>query len=358
VYPAAGAVIKRGTKAPLVAQPGFLATVRAGGPGGGGNNLPCRVAFHPTALQAGTHSGYPGYSMFTPDRVGGPGSALSAPCPPDLALGPNGLGAKPANRQILQNPGFPSGAFPWYPGAAPAANVRIPVVQPTGIDAAHASSTGMWMYNTSTPPVLNPAPGVARQPRSLLVHDMRTGAATNVTVTDSNTGHLGRLQIKRRFGILMHIIDEIGRDQHLQQMRQASLSRDGLVTLQVKVHFIKWTPDAEICDTQLPHGDEDAWAALYTNLLGTQQQPATRASWDALGLHNLYAIFLPGPDAFTTKSWHATVANGSARLVRGAENGAAAATPATRGSHVHAVAVTVEQCEVDPALATTPPAHR
>jgi len=92
VYPVAGAVVKRGTKAPLVAQPGFLATVRAGGPGGGGNNLPCRVAFHPAALQAGPHSAYPGYSMFTPDRVGGPGSALSAPCPPDLALGPNGLG--------------------------------------------------------------------------------------------------------------------------------------------------------------------------------------------------------------------------------------------------------------------------
>jgi len=134
-----------------------------------------------------------------------------------------------------------------------------------------------------------------------------------------------------------------------------SVSRAGVSPTTQKAR--KWTPDAEICDTQLPHGDEDAWAALYTNLLGTQQQPATRASWDALGLHNLYAIFLPGPDAFTTKSWHATVANGSARLVRGAENGAAAATPATRGSHVHAVAVTVEQCEVDPALATTPPAQ-
>ena len=98
--------MKRVTKSPRVAQPFFLQTVRAGGPGGGGGNHPCRVAFHPNVVGHGMHSNYPGFAMFTPDRVGGPGSALSAPCPPDLALGPNGLGAKPAIRQTLQNPGF------------------------------------------------------------------------------------------------------------------------------------------------------------------------------------------------------------------------------------------------------------
>jgi hypothetical protein len=50
---------------------------------------------------------------------------------------PNGLGAKLPIRQALQNPGFNPGAFLWYRGAAPAANVRIPVATSAGIDAAH-----------------------------------------------------------------------------------------------------------------------------------------------------------------------------------------------------------------------------
>ena len=65
VYPVAGAIVKRGRKAPLVAQPGFLATVQVGGPeGSGGVDRPCRVAFHPPPLDAGLHSHFPGYSMF------------------------------------------------------------------------------------------------------------------------------------------------------------------------------------------------------------------------------------------------------------------------------------------------------
>ena len=355
VYPCGGAIVKRGRKAPLVAQPTFLATVLAGGPeGSGGVERPCRVAFHPPPLDAGTHSQFPGHSMFNPDVVGGPGSALSTQGPPSLALGPNGLGAKPTNRQVLQNPGFHAGAFPWCPGMAPAANVKMPVAQATGIDANNCVTTGMWFYNTATPAVLDPAPGVARQPRSLLVHDISTGVATNVSVTNSITGDLGSssgLQMRRRFGTLMHMIDLIGRDEHLHQLRQASYTRDGHVTLKVNVDFVTWTPDADICDTLLPHGDEDAWAALYTHLLGTQEKPATRATWDALGLKNMYSIFLPGPDGFVQKSWHDQ--DHDHRLVRGAENGARVATPATRGSHVHAVCVSVEQCDVDPTSATT-----
>ena len=166
-------------------------------------------------------------------------------------------------------------------------------------------------------PVLNPAPGVARQPRSILLHDVRTarksGTAAMVSVTNSNSWHLPTDHVKRRFGLLTHIYDEIGRDEHVQQMRQASFLRDGRVTLQVKVNFAMWTPDAKICDEYLPNGDKDAWAALYTHLLGTPQQPATRASWNALGLTNVYAVFLPGPDAFTSKSWHAPATSANKR---------------------------------------------
>ena len=36
--------------------------------------------------------------------------------------------------------------------------------------------------------------------------------------------------------------------------------------LTIKCHFVRLTPNAEVCDTQLPNGD--AWAALYGCLAG------------------------------------------------------------------------------------------
>jgi len=248
VYPAAGAVVNRGDAVPLVAQPAFLATVVAGGPvgGGGGGNHPCRVAFHPSPVNHGVHAAYHGEILFTPDRFGGPGSALSALCPPDLALGPAGLGAKPAARQQLMNPGFNGGAHPPIPGPALPPNARTPVGWAVGLDAANSSTTGMWMYNSCTPPVLNPAPGVARQPPLVLLHDMRTGAAFNAALTESSTGHLPNLGCCARFGFFAHIIGTLGRDEHLDELRQASLQRDHVVTLEVKTHFVKLAPDAKV----------------------------------------------------------------------------------------------------------------
>ena len=354
--PPAG-VVKRAVKSNRVPQPPFLATVAAGGPAGGAPGSPCLVAFHhgETALGYFNASGFDGASAFTPNLQGGPGSLPNAPQPPDLALygngwaiGPNG-GAVPAARMQLQNHGFNNGAYPGLT-AAPATGQRVPIARAAGIDGGQCATTGMWKYNQSTDPTPPPA-GAARQGRRLEVHDVRTGAVATVPVTDSGTGHL-RGDVARRFGWFCHVRDLLGRDAHLQQLRNAAamLGR----RLIIKCHFVRLTPDAEVCETQLPNGDRDAWAALYGCLAGPG---ASRASWDALGLRNLYAVLLGGPDAYTTKSWYATVANGGARLQRCNEAGAAAATPANRGSHVHLVYITVEQSAITAADATTPAAQ-
>ena len=102
------------------------------------------------------------------------------------------------------------------------------------------------MYNSCTPPVLNPTPGVARQPPLVLLHDMRTGAAFNAALTESSTGHLPNLGCCARLGFFAHIIDTLRRDEHLDELRQASLQRDHVVTLQVKTHFVKLAPDAKV----------------------------------------------------------------------------------------------------------------
>ena len=69
VLPTVGVVVKTALKSNLVPQPPFLATVAAGGPAGGGAGHPCLMAWHhgETALGYYNASGYPGFSMFTPD---------------------------------------------------------------------------------------------------------------------------------------------------------------------------------------------------------------------------------------------------------------------------------------------------
>ena len=340
-----------------VAQPGFLASVLAPCVAAG---VPprCLVAFHhgETALGYFNASGYPGESLFTPDVVGGPGSAVNPACAFDLALngggwavGPNG-GARPLHRQQLQNHGFTYGSYPGLGAANPASGVKIPHTRPAGIDAGQCRTTGLWKYGTKTNATPYPQPvGVARQGLRIEVHDVRTGVASTVQVSDSGTGDLQKPHTRRRFGFFCHIMDLLGRDKHLQDLRNAC-ALAGRV-LHVGVHFVRLTPDAEICDAHLPNGDKDAWAAYYLSLAGNG---ASRATWDQNISRNLFAVILGGPDAYTTDSWHARMADGGARLQRCDESGAGNVTPASRGSHAHVIYITVQHAHISSGSAASP----
>eukprot|EP00966_Prymnesium_polylepis_P091272 2112377-Prymnesium_polylepis.1 len=135
---------------------------------------PCRVAFHyvPNFVGINNAANYPGFSLFTPDRVGGPLSALSQACPADLAwAGAPGVGpgARPAARVTLVNHGFENGIYYILGNPWPADGVMIPHVPANGghgIDAGNIVSTGTAFYNTNTPPTPHPTPpGVVRQGR-------------------------------------------------------------------------------------------------------------------------------------------------------------------------------------------------
>ena len=361
VLPTVGVVVKTALKSNLVSQPPFLATVANGGPAGGGAGHPCLVAWHhgETALGYYNASGYPGFSMFTPNLRGGLNSAPNLLCYPDLALGPivggQHVGARPLGpaRVTLQNHGFVNGAYPGLGQAAPATGVKIPVARPAGIDAGQCATTGQWKYNQHTPAQNLPLPpNVARQGPRLVVHDVRTGAAGDVPVTDSGTGDLRCTTAQRKFGFMCHVQDLLGRDKHLQDLRDAAalLGRH----LRVCSHFVRLTPDAEICDAMLPNGDLDCQAAYMLTLGGPN---ATRASWDRDVSPNLYAVIVGGPDAYTTESWHATPANGHARLQRCDQSNNVNISEVNRGSHWHVVYITVELSPMTPAASATPEAQ-
>lgn len=72
---------------------------------------------------------------------------------------------------------------------------------------------------------------------------------------------------------------------------------------------------------------------------------------------NLYAVILGGPDAYSTDSWHARAADGSARLQRCDEAGRDSPTNANRGSHAHVIYITVEQAPITSVGATSPGAQ-
>jgi len=119
------------------------------------------------------------------------------------------------------------------------------------------------------------------------------------------------------------------------------------------VHAVRLTPDAEkVRAAGLPHGDSDTWAAYYMNLVGPN---ANRGSWDALGLTNLYAVLLGGPDAYTGGSWHDYAAP---QRKRQRENekppGIPQRTPANTGSHAHVLYVTLRLAPVTDATLTSP----
>ena len=360
VLPTVGVVVKTALKSNLVPQPPFLATVAAGGPAGGGAGHPCLMAWHhgETALGYYNASGYPGFSMFTPDLRGGPNSAPNLLCYPDLALaivGGQHVGARPMGpaRVTLQNHGFAHGAYPGLGQAPPASGVKIPVARPAGIDAGQCATTGQWKYDQHTHPQNLPLPpNVARQGPRLEVHDVRTGAAGNVPVTDSGTGELRGADSRRRFGFMCHVQDLLGRDEHLQDLRNAAALLGW--NLIVRTHFVRLTPDAEICDAMLPNGDLDSLAA-YMLTLGSPN--ATRASWDQDVSPHLYAAIVGGPGAYTTDSWHATPANGHARLQRCDESNTVNISEVNRGSHLHVVYITVALSPMTPGPSSTPEAQ-
>jgi len=210
----------------------------------------------------------------------------------------------------------------------------------------------MSKYKTKTGPMLNPPPGVARQGVRVEVHDVRTGASDTVPVTSSGSGELRKPHQQRRFGFFAHIQDLLGRDAHLRDLRRACFLQGR--QLHVRVHFVRLTPDSEICDAQLPNGDKDAWAAFYLSLAGPT---ASRNTWDQNVSRNLYAVILGGPDQYTTNSWHARPVDGGARLQRCDESGSNNPTNATRGSHTHVVYITVEHTAITPGSAFTPGAQ-
>eukprot|EP00966_Prymnesium_polylepis_P091841 2126064-Prymnesium_polylepis.1 len=196
------------------------------------------------------------------------------------------------------------------------------------------------------------------------IHSIRDGVPMNVTISDRTAdGHL-RQDIRARFGIRCHILDQLGRDEHLHHLRLAAALNGQ--QLDVIVHAVRLTPDAEISAT-LPHGDDDIWAAYYTNLVGPG---ATRASWDALDLSSLYAVLLSGPDAYSTESWSETLADAAANghavpatlqrcndTLIGEPHAGQPKTPNTVGSHAHLLYVTLRLSPVTPGTTTSPAAQ-
>jgi len=230
---------------------------------------------------------------------------------PDLARA-GGLGARPAATTRLVNHGFVAGQF------VPPVNAGAPYDEliAAGIDHYNIRETGEYKYNTRVMPQ-NPAPvGAPRQVSYLTAAFPGTSLSGAVRVSDSATADFGRDNGNTgvRFGSFAHIQDQIGNSKQLDDFRQAA-ARLGLPEPQVRCWAIRLTPDAVVAAT-LPHHFDDIWAAYYLALAGPN---ANRASIDADVSQHLFAVILPGPDAYTCDSIFThdpcTVANGGHRLM-------------------------------------------